>query len=102
MADEYSLSWKRSLYEDSMQQPLKYRADSLVLDIEASLLGLKNLEGTYCQDLNRQVRLHVLIEKISTQISIFKEILNLPRSQALSKNHLPSSREILILSLDDM
>lgn len=104
MADEYSLAWKRSLQteEECIQQRLKGRADALVLEIELSLVGLRNLRSTYCDDLNIQVKLNVLVEKIATQISIFKDILNLPRSQPLSRNHLPTNREILILSLDDM
>jgi hypothetical protein len=104
-ADEYVLYWKRSLSggeEDGASQRLKERATHLVLEIEMALLGLRNLKNTYCTDLNAQVKLRVLIEKISSQILIFKDILELPRAQAISRNHIPTNREILILSLDDM
>jgi hypothetical protein len=104
-ADEYSLCWKRVLAggeEEAVCQRLKERAVHLVLEIEMALVGLRNLKNTYCSDLNVQVKLHVLIEKISTQVQIFKDILGLPRAQAISQTHIPTSREILILSLDDM
>jgi hypothetical protein len=88
--------------EEAVCQRLKERAVHLVLEIEMALVGLRNLKNTYCSDLNVQVKLHVLIEKISTQVQIFKDILGLPRAQAISQTHIPTSREILILSLDDM
>ena len=103
MADEYSLAWKRSLSsveDEAARCRLKDRATHLILEIEMALLGLRNLKSTYCSDFNAQVKLQVLIERIASQISIFKDILELPRAQALSMNHIPSSREILILTID--
>lgn len=103
MADEYSLTWKRSISSSDKAEVsarLKDRAIHLVLEIEMALLGLCNLKSTYCGDFNAQVKLQVLIEKIASQILIFKDILELPRTHALSRNHIPPSREILILSID--
>lgn len=105
MADEHSLSWKRSQAagdDGPVSMRLKDRATHIVLEIEMALIGLRNLKQTYCSDLNVQAKLNVLIEKISTHITIFKDILDLPRAQTISRSHIPTSREIIILSLDDM
>ena len=105
LGDEYTLAWKRSFHVDGAPSDavastrLKDRSIHFLSEIEGATLGLRHMKLTYAEDLSVSARINVLMEKIMTQINIFKDILGISRVPSPSLSHLHSPGDVLILSL---